>query len=47
MIKVETIVAEMTDYVNTFNLERNQEFCQKMSHEHRTLQQSFTRLCLD
>jgi hypothetical protein len=44
---LENLVTEMTDFVNTFNRERNQEFCKTMSREHRTLQQSFTRLCLE
>jgi hypothetical protein len=39
------IVNEITDYVNTFN-NKEQEFCKAMSAEHRTLQQSFTKLCL-
>jgi hypothetical protein len=38
---------EMTDFVNTFSDEPKKEFVQAMSNEHRTLQQSFTRLCLE
>jgi hypothetical protein len=38
---------EMTDFVNTFSTEPRKEFIQAMSSEHRTLQQSFTRLCLE
>jgi hypothetical protein len=38
---------EMTDFVNTFSKEPRKEFIQAMSCEHRTLQQSFTRLCLE
>lgn len=37
----------ITDYLNTFsNEKKNQEFCDAMSYEHRTLQQNFTGLCL-
>jgi len=39
------LVQEISDYVNTFG-DKSQEFCQAMSVEHRTLQQSFTKLCL-
>ena len=38
---------EMTDFVNTFSSDPRKEFIQAMSCEHRTLQQSFTRLCLE
>lgn len=38
---------EMTDFVNTFSNDSRKEFVQAMSSEHRTLQQSFTRLCLE
>lgn len=34
----------ITDYVNTFS--RGEDFNEAMSRQHRTLQQSFTRLCL-
>ena len=37
---------EMTDFVNTFSSEPKEEFIKAMANEHRTLQQSFTRLCL-
>jgi hypothetical protein len=37
-------VNNITDYVNTFS--RRDDFNEVMSMEHRTLQQSFTRLCL-
>lgn len=37
----------ITDNLNTFNTkERNKDFCDAMATEHRTLQQSFTGLCL-
>lgn len=38
---------EMTDFLNTYSHEPRKEFIQAMSSEHRTLQQSFTRLCLE
>lgn len=41
------MASEMTDFVNTFSNEPRKEFIQAMSCEHRTLQQSFTRLCLE
>jgi hypothetical protein len=42
---VEKLVEEITDFVNTYSL-RGDAFNEAMSREHRTLQQSFTRLCL-
>ena len=39
------LVADITDYVNTFG-DKSIEFNQAMSREHRTLQASFTKLCL-
>lgn len=42
--KTEQVVKDITDYVNTFS--RRDDFNGVMSREHRTLQQSFTRLCL-
>lgn len=39
------LVNDITDYVNTFS-NKGEEFCKVMSVEHRTLQQSFTKLCL-
>lgn len=38
------IAENITDYVNSFS--RRDEFNIAMSNQHRTLQQSFTRLCL-
>jgi hypothetical protein len=38
-------VQTVTDYVNSFS-NKEKEFIQEMSGEHRTLQQSFTKLCL-
>lgn len=48
MTQTKELVQQFTDYVNSFN-DKSQEFIQvieAMSHEHRTLQQSFTKLCL-
>jgi len=42
---VNKLVEEITNYVNTFSL-KPEEFTDSMSRQHRTLQQSFTRLCL-
>ena len=35
----------MSNYINSFNVDY-EEFAKEMSHEHRTLQQNFTRLCI-
>ena len=43
--EIEKLVSEITDFVNTYSLDQDL-FNETMSHEHRTLQQSFTRLCL-
>ena len=45
MEKTEKVVGEITDFVNSFSM-KSEEFNKIMSREHRTLQQSFTRLCL-
>lgn len=47
MKKTTDIVCEISDFVNTFNRESNNQFCEAMSREHRTLQQAFTRLCFE
>ena len=39
------VVSDLTDYVNTFG-DVHTEFIKNMETEHRTLQQSFTKLCL-
>jgi len=39
------IVGRITDFVNSFSIKQD-EFNAAMANEHRTLQQSFTRLCL-
>jgi hypothetical protein len=38
-------VENVTDYLNSFS-NKEKEFIQEMNKEHRTLQQSFTKLCL-
>lgn len=35
----------VSDMLNSFSF-NNKEFCEEMTKEHRTLQQSFTRLCI-
>lgn len=39
------VAKSLTDVVNTMSND-NEDFIAAMSHQHRTLQQSFTRLCL-
>ena len=39
------VASVMTDFVNNFGCDK-QGFLEAMGREHRTLQQSFTRLCL-
>lgn len=43
--KAKALTKEITDFVNTFG-DKSKEFNEAMSREHRTLQQSFTRLAL-
>lgn len=43
-MKTEKVVEILTDYVNSFD-DKSREFNVAMSREHRTLQQSFTKLC--
>jgi hypothetical protein len=45
MSDAKKIVSNLTDYVNTFG-DVHTEFIKNMETEHRTLQQSFTKLCL-
>jgi hypothetical protein len=40
------LVVSVTDFLNSYS-NKNEDFCKEMSMEHRTLQQSFTRLCLE
>lgn len=42
---MESLVNKITDGVNTFNFDQ-ELFNKLMSKEHRTLQQSFTRMCI-
>ena len=39
------IVKEISNYVNSY-MSDYKEFARLMSHEHRTLQQQFTKLCI-
>jgi hypothetical protein len=43
--KVQQIAMEMSGFVNSYS-NRNKEFNLEMAREHRTLQQNFTKLCL-
>lgn len=43
--EAEVVVQNVTDYLNSFS-NKNEAFIKEMCREHRTLQQSFTRLCL-
>jgi Mn-dependent DtxR family transcriptional regulator len=45
MKQTKELVQEVSNYVNSFT-NKGEEFCNEMSREHRTLQQSFTKLCL-
>jgi len=46
-MEAKEITGKMTDYLNSFsNEQKNSDFCEAMSREHRTLQQNFTSLCL-
>lgn len=42
--ETEKLVQAITDYLNTYS-DKSKEFNLQMSREHRTLQQSFTKLC--
>lgn len=42
---IASMVSNITNHINS-NSRDPQGFCDAMSHEHRTLQQSFTRLCI-
>jgi hypothetical protein len=43
--KAQHIAREMSGFVNSYS-NRNKEFNLEMAREHRTLQQNFTKLCL-
>lgn len=45
--KAKQLAEQVTDYVNTFNSDKNKEFAEALSREHRTLQQSTLRLMLE
>jgi hypothetical protein len=40
------VVNNVTDYLNSFS-NKNKEFIAEMNREHRTLQQGFTKLCIE
>ena len=40
------VVNNVTDYLNSFS-NKNKEFIAEMNREYRTLQQSFTKLCME
>ena len=44
--KTQEVVNQISDFVNTMSTSHNKDFIHEMNKEHRTLQQSFTRLCL-
>lgn len=44
-IEIQRLVEKITDFVNSYNIAED-DFISTMELEHRTLQQSFTRLCL-
>ena len=43
--QAEVVVQDVTNYLNSFS-NKNKAFIAEMNREHRTLQQSFTKLCL-
>ena len=43
---IQETVKKVTDIVNTFNDDPMDTFIRQMTFQHRTLQQSFTKLCL-
>lgn len=42
----ESLSNAISEGVNRYSLS-HERFCNEMSHDHRTLQQSFTRLCIE
>ena len=44
--EIQKVVEEVTDVVNSFGDDKMNTFIRQMTFQHRTLQQSFTRLCL-
>jgi len=45
MKRGEKLAREMSNFANTWSAEDIQDFINTMGNDHRTLQQSFTRLC--
>jgi len=46
--KAEKLVRQLTNFVNCMAMHsREQQFCELMGREHRTLQQSFSKLCYE
>ena len=45
--KAKELAGKVTDYVNSFDREKNRQFAKALSREHRTLQQSTMRLMLE
>jgi hypothetical protein len=43
----EEMAEAMSRFINNMNDEPKEVFIEKMSHDHRTLQQNFTRLCVN
>ena len=43
--QAQEVVQNVTDYLNSFS-NKNEAFIKEMNREHRTLQQSVTKLCL-
>ena len=44
--QAEVVVQDVTNYLNSFS-NKNKAFIVEMNREHRTLQQSFTKLCIE
>jgi len=42
----EEVVNDVTDYLNSYS-NKNKAFIEQMNREHRTLQQNFTKLCME
>ncbi len=45
--KAKELAGKVTDYVNSYDRDRNKQFAKALSREHRTLQQSTMRLMLE
>ena len=44
--EIKEIVDDITDMINSYSTKNSEIFIEQMELQHRTLQQSFTRLCL-